>query len=231
MDSKLEEREAPAGGAAIDRVYAEQGISLLVLGKGKVGSELLEQIRAQRTELERDYDTVLRVVGVGDRRGTAFDEDGLDLARRILRDASLTVFDKVGDSGRPWGEELLEPTAIYVRPVLRALRRAKVHGMAHITGGGLRNLIRLKPKLEFRITEPLDPSPMFRELQSLGGIEDREMYQTFNMGMGFAVIAPEPEAKAIVRALRPEVNARIVGEVVRGAGVSVPSLGLAWTKY
>jgi homoserine O-acetyltransferase len=71
----------PAGAAAIDRVYAEQGVSLLVLGKGKVGSELLEQIRAQRTELERDYDTVLRVVGVADRRGTAFDEDGIDLAR------------------------------------------------------------------------------------------------------------------------------------------------------
>ena len=57
--------EAPAGEAAIDRVYQEQGVSLLVLGKGKVGSELLEQIRTQRTELERDYDTVLRVVGMG----------------------------------------------------------------------------------------------------------------------------------------------------------------------
>src|SRR5438876_2271886 len=157
--------------------------------------------------------------------------NGLNLARRVLRDASLTVFDKVGESGRPWGEELLEPTAIYVRPVLRALRRAKVHGMAHITGGGLRNLIRLKPKLEFRITDPLDPPPLFDELQALGGIEDQEMYQTFNMGMGFAVIAPEPEAKAVIRALRPEVNARVVGEVVRGAGVSVPSLGLAWTSY
>ena len=157
--------------------------------------------------------------------------NGLTLARRVLRDASLTVFDKLGDSGRQWGEELLEPTAIYVRPVLRALRRAKVHGMAHITGGGLRNLIRLKPNVEFRITAPLDPPPMFRELQALGGIEDREMYQTFNMGMGFAVIGPEAEAKAVVRALRPDVNARIVGEVVRGAGVTVPSLGLAWTSY
>jgi homoserine O-acetyltransferase len=72
-------RARPAGEAAIDRVYAEQGISLLVLGKGKVGSELLEQIRAQRTELERDYDTVLRVVGIADTRGTAFDEEGVDL--------------------------------------------------------------------------------------------------------------------------------------------------------
>src|SRR5207245_9229941 len=115
---------------------------------------------------------------------------------RVLRDASLTVFDNVGDSRRPWGEELLEPTAIYVRPVLRALRRAKVHGMAHITGGGLRNLIRLKPKLEFRITEPLEPPSMFRDLQALGAIEDREMYQTFNMGMESAIVGPEAEGKA-----------------------------------
>ena len=129
--------------------------------------------------------------------------NGLTLARRVLRDASLTVFDKVGESGRPWGEELLEPTAIYVRPVLRALRRAKVHGMAHITGGGLRNLIRLKPNVEFRITEPLEPPLWFREIQELGGIEDPEMYQTFNMGMGFAVVGSEDAAKNAIRAMRP----------------------------
>src|SRR2546425_11938277 len=83
--------------------------------------------------------------------------------------------------------------------------------MAHITGGGLGNFVRLRSKVEFRITKPLDVPPLFRELQSLGGVEDREMYQTFNMGMGFAVVAPEAAAKAIIRALQPDVNARIVG--------------------
>src|SRR5438309_11077613 len=112
--------------------------------------------------------------------------NGLTLARRVLRDASLTVFDKVGESGRPWGEELLEPTAIYVRPVLRALRRPTLHGMAHITGGGVRNLVRLKSNVEFRISDPLEPPSIFRALAQLGGIESSEMYQTFNMGMGFA---------------------------------------------
>src|SRR5256712_8176993 len=74
--------------------------------------------------------------------------NGLTLARRVLREASLTLFDKVGDSGRPWGEELLEPTAIYVRPVLSAHRREKVHGMAKLPEGGLRILIPRKPKQE-----------------------------------------------------------------------------------
>ena len=162
---------------------------------------------------------------------TGIHSNGLTLARRLLREAALTVFDPVGGAGRAWGEELLEPTAIYVRPVLRAMRRARLHGMAHITGGGVRNLVRLKPGVEFRITEALEPQPVFHELQALGGIEDREMYQTFNMGMGFAIVAPEEEAKRIVRALRPDVEARVVGEVTRGRGVSLPNLGLSWDSY
>jgi len=162
---------------------------------------------------------------------TGIHSNGMTLARRLLREAALTVFDPAGGAGRAWGEELLEPMAIYVRPVLRAIRRAHLHGMAHITGGGVRNLVRLKTGVEFRITEPLEPQPVFHELQALGGIEDREMYQTFNMGMGFAIVAPEEEAKRIIRALRPDVEARVVGEVTRGRGVSLPNLGLSWDSY
>ncbi len=69
-----------AAGDAVERAYAEKGRSLLVLGKGKVGAALLEQLEAQRPGLERDYDVVLRVAGVADRRGALFDEGGVDLA-------------------------------------------------------------------------------------------------------------------------------------------------------
>lgn len=162
---------------------------------------------------------------------TGIHSNGLTLARRVMHEASLTIFDLVDGTDRPWGEALLEPTAIYVRSVLRALSRGTVHGMAHITGGGLRNLVRLKSNVEFQISDPLEPSPIFRALQVLGGIEDREMYQTFNMGMGFAIVGPEADANRLIRALGPDVKARIVGHVVRGRGVSVPSLGLAWTGY
>ena len=157
--------------------------------------------------------------------------NGLTLARRLLRDAALTVFDPVGASSQRWGPALLEPTAIYVRPVHKALEEATIHGMAHITGGGVRNVIRLKPSVEFSITDPLEPHTLFRELQTLGGIEDAEMYQTFNMGMGYAIVAPEEETKAIVQALRPAVRARVVGVVRKGHGVSVPPLDLHWDVY
>ena len=157
--------------------------------------------------------------------------NGLTLARRLLRDAALTVFDPVGASNQRWGPALLEPTAIYVKPVLNALHKARIHGMAHVTGGGVRNIVRLKPTVEFSITDPLEPHTLFRELQALGGIQDDEMYQTFNMGMGYVIVAPETEAKAVVQALRPSARARIVGEVRKGRGVSVPSLGLHWDSY
>jgi homoserine O-acetyltransferase len=113
--------EEPAGEAAIDRVYAEQGISLLVLGKGKVGSELLEQIRAQRTELERDYDTVLRVVGVADRRGAAFDEDGIDLGRWREALASAPATGPFDAASAP---AVLDRLAPLPRPVLVDLTAA-----------------------------------------------------------------------------------------------------------
>jgi phosphoribosylformylglycinamidine cyclo-ligase len=168
------------------------------------------------------------IVGVA---STGIHSNGLTLARRVLRDAALTMFDKVGGSGRPWGEELLEPTAIYVKPILRALRAAKIHGMAHITGGGLRNLARLKANVEFRMTQPLEPPAVFGELQALGGIEDREMYQTFNMGMGFAIVCPADEARDVVRALRPDARAAVVGEVGKGRGVALPGRNLSWASY
>ncbi|HET6412238.1 MAG TPA: homoserine O-acetyltransferase [Anaeromyxobacter sp.] len=69
----------PVAGEPLARGYRERGLSLFVVGKGRVGSELLEQIRVQRTELEQDYDVVLRVVGLADRRGAVLREDGIDL--------------------------------------------------------------------------------------------------------------------------------------------------------
>lgn len=114
-------RAEPAEGEPIERVFAEHGVSLLVLGKGKVGAELLEQIRTQRTELERDYDVVLRVVGVADTRGTAFDEGGLDLERWREALAGAPVTGPVDGHSAP---ALLDRLARLPRPVLVDLTAA-----------------------------------------------------------------------------------------------------------
>ncbi len=176
-----------------------------------------------------------RAIRVGDKivglASSGIHCNGLTLARRVLRDASLTLHDPVPGTTEPWGHALLEPTRIYVRPVLAMLRGIGVTGLANITGGGLRNLVRVAPRLEFRITDPARPQPVFTALQRLGGIEDREMYQTFNMGMGFAVVARPRAASRIERRYRTSLGAAIVGEVVKGRGVSVPDLGLRYESY
>jgi homoserine O-acetyltransferase/O-succinyltransferase len=115
-------RPEGAPGDPIERIWADHGVSLLVLGKGKVGSELLEQIRVQRTELERDYDVVLRVVGVADRRGAAFDERGLDLER--WREA-LAGAPPTGPVDAGTAPALLDRLARLPRPILVDLTAAE----------------------------------------------------------------------------------------------------------
>jgi homoserine O-acetyltransferase len=113
---------AGAEGEPAARGFAERGVSLLVMGKGKVGRELLEQIRTQRTELELDYDVVLRVVGVADTRGVALDEAGLDLDRwgELLAAAPRT-----GPIDARSAPALLDRLAGLPRPVLVDLTAAE----------------------------------------------------------------------------------------------------------
>ena len=153
--------------------------------------------------------------------------NGYTLIRKVVEKAGLSYEDDF--NGKKLGEVLLEPTRIYVKEVIGLLRDGvDIHGMAHITGGGLRNLLRMKEGIGFVMDEPLDAHPIFGAIQEWGGISDEEMYQTFNMGMGFALIAPEKEAEKIVERVN---GARIVGKVVKGKGVSVLSLGIEYREY
>jgi homoserine O-acetyltransferase len=110
-----------AAGDAVERAYAEKGLSLLVLGKGKVGSALLDQLQAQRHGLERDYDVVLRVAGVADRRATLLAEGGVDLARWREALAAEPDSGPVDPASAPG---LLDRLARLPRPVLVDLTAA-----------------------------------------------------------------------------------------------------------
>lgn len=158
--------------------------------------------------------------------------NGLTLARRILRDASITLLDALPGAESSVGEELLRPTHIYVRPVLEILRESEVHGLANITGGGLRNLIRLRAGVRIRIERPLPPQSIFTALQKLGRVTDREMHQTFNMGMGFAMVMPRRSAEEAMSTLeRHRLRSDIVGRVTRGAGVVHVPKKLTYLRY
>ncbi|MFQ5910737.1 MAG: phosphoribosylformylglycinamidine cyclo-ligase [Thermoplasmata archaeon] len=156
--------------------------------------------------------------------------NGLTLARKLVSEAGMDLNDKPSDLSRTVGEELLEPTRIYVREALDLMGKFEIKGMANITGGGLRNLIRLKRDVRFTVSNPMEPQPVFGFLQQLGGIDDNEMYQTFNMGLGFAVICGADEADSVVTSVG-KTPAKIIGEVEEGSGVVSPSLNLRYDKY
>lgn len=155
--------------------------------------------------------------------------NGLTLARKILEKNRIGYREKVKGLRRSIGMELLEPTTVYVRQVLGLVEEFDVLGMANITGGGLRNLLRLKKGVGFELTDLMKPQPIFRVLQDLGNVADKEMYQTFNMGMGFCLVVPEKDADDIADAAGR--GTKIVGHAVAEEGVTVPEMKLRYTRY
>ncbi len=120
--------------------------------------------------------------------------NGLTLARRVLLgDDPRRLAERVPDLGRPLGEELLEPTRIYVQPVLAMLAAGlPIKALAHITGDGLFNLTRVAAPVSFHLARLPEPPPIFRLIRARGRVAPGEMYRTFNMGIGFCVVvAPE----------------------------------------
>ena len=142
--------------------------------------------------------------------------NGYTLARSAL--AGIPLADE--RLGRPLGDVLLEPTEIYVKPVLELLRsEVEVHGLAHITSGGLGNLLRLAATVDYEIDAPLPVPPIFGLIQERGEVSDEEMHDVFNMGCGFCVVISPPDETAALSLLRPHYpGAARIGSVVAGDG-------------
>lgn len=141
--------------------------------------------------------------------------NGYTLARQALKKYSLrSRIDGVG----VLGDALLKPTRIYSGPVLEAIQRCTIHGLAHITGGSFAKLLRLK-RTGFELDSLPRPPPIMR-LIARQGVAEQEMYRTFNMGIGFCVIAPEDQADRIVSIFRSHrVRSGRIGEITRRRGV------------
>ncbi len=124
--------------------------------------------------------------------------NGYSLARKALLE-DHSVNDEV--DGIHLGKALLEPTLIYVQEILEIIEKAEIHGLANITGGAFLKLARLMRQAKVPIGVHLNampkPLPIFKLIQKLGNISDKEMYKTFNMGIGFCIIAPESEFDTI----------------------------------
>ena len=151
--------------------------------------------------------------------------NGFSLVRRVFDVEKRDLTQYIDELGAPLGETLLTPTRIYVKPVLELLKEVPVRGLAHITGGGFfENIPRcLRPGLAARIEKSaVAVPPIFRLIQQEGGIPERDMFNTFNMGVGMVAVVPEAYADAAVRLLKAAgEEAYALGEIVEGEGITL----------
>jgi phosphoribosylformylglycinamidine cyclo-ligase len=142
--------------------------------------------------------------------------NGFSLVRKVFSEEELRG---------SLGAELLTPTRIYVKPVLALLEQAEVHSVAHITGGGFyENIPRALPKgLGVRIPKADIRTPdIFRRIAEAGNIPERDMFNTFNMGVGMCLTVPKDQADRAAELLRAQgVDAYILGEVTASGEVEI----------
>ena len=143
--------------------------------------------------------------------------NGYSLVRKVfnVEHANLELYSE--ELGSTLGEALLAPTRIYVKPVLRCMEAARVKGVSHITGGGFfENIPRCLPDgLTAKIEKAaVKTQPIFHMLQKLGNIPEHDMFNTYNMGVGMAVIVAKEDADKAIAAL--DCGSYVIGEIVQG---------------
>jgi phosphoribosylformylglycinamidine cyclo-ligase len=175
-------------------------------------------------DLPRDIYPGDYIIGL---QSSGIHSNGYTLVRKIIEKEEISYTDPF-PGGKTVGDVLLEPTKIYVKEILDLMQHVDVKGLAHITGGGLRNLKRLSKNVCFSIDYPFEPHKIFQVIQRLGHVTPHDMYQTFNMGMGFAIIVSRNISDSALDILEKHstIQAKIVGKVTEGHGVRLPSQDL-----
>ncbi len=161
------------------------------------------------------------IIGV---KSTGLHSNGYSLARKVLL-SKYSLRDKIKGLGT-LGDVLLEPTEIYVRPVLEAIRECDIHGLAHITGGSFTKLLRLK-KTGYLLDNLPEPPEIFQIIENQD-VEKEERYKTFNMGIGFCLVVPEEESERVDEIFKKHgMTSRQIGEITEKKGVYIDSLKIA----
>ena len=165
-----------------------------------------------------------KTIEVGDKviglASSGVHSNGFSLVRKVFDVNEENLKEYVEELGKTVGEALLEPTRIYVKPILKLIEEVKVKGISHITGGGFyENLPRmLRDGVSLKIDKNSYEVPaLFKLIASRGNIPQRDMYNTFNMGIGMAVIVPADQVEKAIDLLKEAgEEAYLIGEVVPG---------------
>ncbi len=156
--------------------------------------------------------------------------NGYTTVRKIIRDNELGLMDKFPGDTKKTVDVLLEPTRIYVREILDIMNIVNIKGMANITGGGIKNLTRMKD-MKYVISDPIEPQNVFKKLMEMGRLSYEQMYEIFNMGMGYVIVV-DPESRIdFMSTLRNRVHFKEIGHVENGSGIEIPSLELNYSGY
>ena len=165
-----------------------------------------------------------KTIEIGDKviglKSSGVHSNGFSLVRKVFDVNKENLNEYVESLGCTVGEALLKPTKIYVKPILKLIEQVKVKGISHITGGGFyENMPRmLREGVALKIDKnSYEVSPIFKLIAERGNIPERDMYNTFNMGIGMAVIVPESEVEKSLEILKQAgEEAYLIGEVIEG---------------
>lgn len=165
-----------------------------------------------------------KTIEIGDKviglKSSGVHSNGFSLVRKVFDVNKENLNEYVESLGCTLGEALLKPTKIYVKPILKLIEQVKVKGISHITGGGFyENMPRmLRDGVALKINKnSYEIPPIFKLIAERGNIPERDMYNTFNMGIGMAVIVPENEGEKSLKILRQAgEEAYLIGEVIEG---------------
>jgi phosphoribosylformylglycinamidine cyclo-ligase len=164
------------------------------------------------------------IVGV---ESNGLHSNGYSLVRKILL-RKYKIKQKISEFGSTLADELLKPTEIYVKPVLEVLKSVEVHGLGHITGGAFTKLSRLTSKFGFELDIMPEPHEIFKFIQKHARISNKEMYSTFNMGIGLCIIVPRGMEHAVIDAFRRHrMRSSVVGRMVDTKGVYIDQMKIA----
>ena len=165
-----------------------------------------------------------KTIEIGDKviglKSSGVHSNGFSLVRKVFDVNKENLNEYVESLGCTVGEALLKPTKIYVKPILKLIEQVKVKGISHITGGGFyENMPRmLREGVALKIDKnSYEVPPIFKLIAERGNIPERDMYNTFNMGIGMAVIVPESELEKSLEILKQAgEEAYLIGEVIAG---------------
>ena len=165
-----------------------------------------------------------KTIEIGDKviglKSSGVHSNGFSLVRKVFDVNKENLNEYVESLGCTVGEALLKPTKIYVKPILKLIEQVKVKGISHITGGGFyENMPRmLREGVALKIDKnSYEVPPIFKLIAERGNIPERDMYNTFNMGIGMAVIVPESEVEKSLEILKEAgEEAYLIGEVIAG---------------